>query len=392
MMNNDGESILNAAIALAPLIRERRDEIERGRRLPPSLVDALKKAGVFRIAMPRVWGGPELDPMTQLRVIEALSVADGSVGWCAMIGGEGAYLSGFLDQPVAREMYSDIDSVTAVALTVTGKAAKTKGGYRVSGRWPFASGCQHSTWLVGGCLVCDGDRQLTGSSGVPLTRQCFFPTKEVQILDTWHTTGLRGSGSCDFEIADLFVPEERTFSFQELKFYREGPLYRFFFNILFNFCGPALGIARAAIDALIDAGTRPRRMTTVGGKLQAGELRDDGFVQDSAGRAEATLAAARAYLFTTMSEFWDTLVARREIPPRLLAHFLMVSGQVHAMSTQAVEYAYKARGGSSVYASNILDRCMRDVLTINQHTVNSLRSYAMAGRILLGLPPELLLL
>jgi indole-3-acetate monooxygenase len=391
-MNQDGESILNAVTALAPVIRERRDEVERARRLPPELVDALKKAGVFRIAMPRAWGGPELDPITQLRVIEALSVADASVGWCVMIGGEGGYLSGFLEQQVAREMYSDIDAVTAVALTPTGKAIKTKSGYRVSGRWPFASGCQHSTWLVGGCLVYDGDRQLTDSSGVPLTRQCFVPTKEARILDTWYTTGLRGSGSCDFEITDFSVPEERTFSFQELNFYREGPLYRFFFNVLFNFCGPALGVTRAAIDALIDAGTRPRRMTTVGGKLQAGELRDDGFVQDSAGRAESTLAAARAYLFATISEFWDTLVARREIPPRLLAHFLMVSSQVYAMGTQAVEYAYKARGGSSVYTTNILDRCMRDVLTMNQHTVNSLRSYTMAGRILLGLPPEQLLL
>jgi alkylation response protein AidB-like acyl-CoA dehydrogenase len=391
-MNHDGESILNAATALAPAIRERGDQIERERRLPLDLVDALKKAGVFRIAMPRAWGGPELDPITQLRVIEALSVADASVGWCAMIGSEGGYLSGFLDQQVAREMYSDIDAVTAVALTPTGKAVKTKGGYRVSGRWPFGSGCQHSTWLVGGCLVYEGDRQLTDSSGVPLTRQCFFPTKEAQILDNWYTTGLRGSGSCDFVISDFSVPEERTFSFQELKFYREGPLYRFFFNVLFNFCGPALGGPRAAIDALIEAGTRPRRATTIGGKLQAGELRDDGFVQDSVARAEASLAAARAYLFTTISEFWEALVARREILPHLLAHFLMVSSQVYAMSAQAVEYAYKARGGSSVYASNILDRCMRDALTMNQHTINSLRSYTMAGRILMGLPPELLLL
>jgi alkylation response protein AidB-like acyl-CoA dehydrogenase len=391
-MNDDSQSILNAATALAPAIRERRDQIERERRLPRELVDSLKKAGVFRIAMPRAWGGPELDPITQLRVIEALSVADASVGWCAMIGSEGGYLSGFLDQQVAREMYSDIDAVTAVALTPTGKAVKTKGGYRVSGRWPFASGCQHSTWLVGGCLVYEGDRQLHDSSGVPLTRQCFFPMKEAQILDTWYSTGLRGSGSCDFVITDFSVPEERTFSFQDLKFYREGPLYRFFFNVLFNFGGPALGVAQAAIDALIDSGTRPRRMTTIDGKLQAGELRDDGFVQESLARAEATLGAARAYLFTTISEFWDTFVARREIPSRLLAHFLMASSQVYAMSTQTVEYVYKAGGGSSVYAGNILDHCVRDILTMNQHAVNSLRSYTMSGRILMGLPPEQLLL
>jgi alkylation response protein AidB-like acyl-CoA dehydrogenase len=386
-----GEQILANVIALAPTVRESRDEIERERRLPVHLVDAMKKGGAFRIAMPREWGGPELDPMSQLAILEALSIADASVGWCAMIGCSGGYLTGFLEQKVAREMYPDIDVFTANALTPTGRALKVKDGYRVSGRWPFGSGCQHSTWLVGGCMVYEGDRQSFTSEGVPATRQCFFPTRDAEILDTWYTTGLRGSGSCDFAINDYFVPEERTFSYQDVKFYRSGPLYRFFANLLFHFPGPALGVARAAIDTLIDAGTRPRRLTTVGGKLQAGELRDDAFVQDAVGRAEAILAAARAYLFNTMSEVWDELVGGREIPPRLLAHFLMVHSHVYAMSTQAVELVYKARGGSSVYSSGLLDRCMRDALTMNQHVTNSLRSYGMAGRILLGLPGEFLL-
>jgi indole-3-acetate monooxygenase len=386
-----GEQILANVIALAPTIRECRDEIERERRLPVHLVDAMKKAGAFRIAMPREWGGPELDPMSQIRIIEALSAADASVGWCAMIGCSGGYLTGFLDQKVAREMYPDIDVFTANALTLTGRAFKVKGGYRVSGRWPFGSGCQHSTWLMGGCMVYEGDRQSFTSEGIPVTRQCFFPIRDAEILDTWYTTGLRGSGSCDFAINDYFIPEERTFSYQDLKFCRSGPLYQSWLNLLFHVSGPALGVARAAIDALIDAGTRPRRLTIVDGKLQAGELRDEAYVQDAVGRAEAILGAARAYSFTTMSEIWDQLVGGREIPPRLQAHLMMVHPQVYAMSTQAVELVYKARGGSSVYSSGLLDRCMRDALTMNQHVVNSLRSYGMAGRILLGLPGEFLL-
>jgi alkylation response protein AidB-like acyl-CoA dehydrogenase len=126
--NNDAESILNAATALTPLIQESREEIERGRRLPLHLVDALKKAGAFRMPMPREWGGPELDPLSQLRIVEALSAADASVGWCVMIGCDSGYFSGFLDQQVAREIYPDLDMVTASSLIPRGRAVKVKGG------------------------------------------------------------------------------------------------------------------------------------------------------------------------------------------------------------------------------------------------------------------------
>src|SRR2546428_7745771 len=214
--NNDAASILSAATALTPMIHACREDMEHERRLPLHLVDALKKAGVFRMTMPRDWGGAELDPLSQLRIIEALSAADASVGWCVMIGCDSGYFSGFLNQQVAREMYPDLDAVTGSALTLTGRAVRVEGGYRVSGRWPFSSGCQHSAWLVGGCLVYDGEQPRLRPHGVPDTRQCYGPAEAVSILDTWYTTGLRGSGSHDFTVSDCFVPEERTFSYQEL--------------------------------------------------------------------------------------------------------------------------------------------------------------------------------
>jgi indole-3-acetate monooxygenase len=391
--SNEAGAILSAAIALAPMIHECREEIERGRRLPLHLVDALKRAGVFRMTMPRAWGGAELDPLSQLRVIEALSAADASVGWCVMIGCDSGYFSGFLDQQVAREMYPDVDAVTGSALTLTGRAVKVTGGYRVSGRWPFSSGCQHSAWLVGGCLVYDGDQPRLRPNGVPETRQCYVPAESATILDTWYTTGLRGSGSHDFTVSDCFVPEERTFSYQELKFYRPGPLYRFPMNILFKFAGVPLGVARAALEALIEAGQQPSRLTTVGGRAAPPRtLREEEFVQDAVGRAATLLGAARAYLFATVGDLWEALEAGREVAPRQRAEFQMVHTQVFAMCTEAVELLYKARGGSAVYAGNVLDRCLRDIVTMNQHVINSLRAYAMGGRILLGLPAEELLL
>lgn len=390
------DSTLAAAIALAPLIAGYREEIETGRRLPAPLVAALQQAGVFRMTMPREWGGPELDPLSQLRIIEALSAADASVGWCVMIGCDSGYLSGFLDQQVAREMYPDLDMVTASSLIPRGRAVPVAGGYRVSGRWPFASGCQHSAWIVGGCLVYDDERSdqpRLGPTGVPETRQCFLPAEAVSILDTWHTTGLRGSGSHDVTVSDCFVPQERTYSYPQLEFYRPGSLYRFPLNILYKFAAVPLGVARAALDALVEAGEQPSRLTAIGGEAAPPRaLRDEEFVQDAVGRAAALLGAARAYLYTTVGELWATLEAGQPPSPQQGTDFQLVHAQVFAMCTAAVELLYKARGGSAVYAGNRLDRCLRDVLTMNQHVINSSRAYTIGGRQVLGLPVVQLLL
>ena len=160
--------VLHATIGLAEQIRAAGDEIEMGRRIPPSISVAMKEAGVFGMAMPRAWGGPELDPLMQIRVIEALAMADGSVGWCAMIGCDSGYITAFLDQDVARNMYADVFVATGAAATTTGKAQRVPGGYRVSGRFPFVSGCHHCEWAWLGCAVFAGWRaalQRQGGAG-----------------------------------------------------------------------------------------------------------------------------------------------------------------------------------------------------------------------------------
>ncbi len=390
---NDAESILQAVTALVPHIIASREEIERERRLPFPIVEGLKKAGAFRMTMPRDWGGAEIDPLSQLRIVETLSAADASVGWCVMIGCDSGYLSGFLDQQVARDMYPDLDTVTACSLLPRGRAEKIPGGYRVSGRWPFSSGCQHSAWIIGGCLVYEDEQPRLRPNGMPETRQCYMPAEQVSILDTWYTTGLRGSGSHDFAVENYFVPDERTFSYQDLTFHRSGSLYRFPLNILFKFAGVPLGVARTALEALIEAGEKPSRLIAkMGQGATSKTLREEEFVQDAVGRAAAMIGAARAYAFSVMSELWNTLEARQEITPRQWADIQLVHPQVYSMCTEAVELLFKARGGSAVYTDNILDRCLRDLLTMNQHVLNSLRTYGMSGRLLFRLPPENILL
>jgi indole-3-acetate monooxygenase len=175
-----GARTFEAARELAPKIRAAADEIEQERRLPMHLVREMQRAGVFRMAMPQAWGGPELDFLTQLRVIEALSIADASAGWCTMIGVDGGYLTAYIDQAVAREMYRDLDAVTAVTFAPPGKAVKTRDGFVVNGRWPFGSGCQHATWLIGHFLVFDGDSLRVGPNGLPETRFGFLPAGKAR--------------------------------------------------------------------------------------------------------------------------------------------------------------------------------------------------------------------
>jgi alkylation response protein AidB-like acyl-CoA dehydrogenase len=383
--------VLHAAIAMAAEIRTAGDEIERERRLPQSIARALKNAGVFGMAMPRSWGGPELDPLTQFRVIEALAMADGSVGWCAMINCDGGYVTAFLEQAVARAMYPDIQVGTAAAATPTGKARRVPGGYRVSGRFPFSSGCQHCEWVWLGCIVVDDDAApQVNSNAVPETRQCLVKLSQCEILDTWYTTGLRGTGSNDLALSDVFVEAEHTFSFQDPALIkRPGPLYAFPYMFFAKGSAPALGIARHAVDALIEvASDKPARRYTSGDQLLSpGMLRDEVFVQEAVGRAEAMLTSARAYQFEVMGDLWTTLTRGGELSSAQIAHFTTAHTHVIGTCVEVVQLVCKAAGGTAVYQKGPFERCLRDVLTTNQHLMASLKTYEMAGRFLLGLKP-----
>jgi indole-3-acetate monooxygenase len=386
----DDSPILHAAIGLAGQIREASEEIEQGRRIVPRIAAAMKDAGVFGMPMPRAWGGPELDALTQFRVIEALAMADASVGWCAMIGCDGGYMTAFLDDAVGRAMYPDLLVATAAAATTTGQARRVPGGYRVTGRFPFLSGCQHSEWAWLGCIVIDGGAARLDTNGVPETRQCFVRLSQSEILDTWHTTGLRGTGSNDIAVHDLFVEDERSFSFQDQRLVkRAGPLYAFPFMFTAKGAAPALGVARSAIDAFVErAAGKPARRYTIGEAIEAPKaVRDDVFVQEAVGRAETQLAAARAYYFEVMGDLWNTLLDGEQPSERQVALFTSTYTHVVGACVDVVQLIYKAAGGTAVYQKGPLDRCLRDVLTMNQHVVGTLRTYEMSGRLLLGLQP-----
>lgn len=250
MSGIDQSSFIEAAKALRPEICASADEIETTRRLPELLVTAMAQTGLFRLWIPRSLGGEETDPITLIQVVEEVSRADGSVGWCLAIGGTYGAFGGYLSPEAAGEIYGADRLVrTAGAFRPFGEASVVEGGYRITGRWPLGSGCQHSAWIVGGCRITEGGRPLLAAEGTPVTRILFFPAAQCEILDTWHSIGLRGTGSHDYTVSDLFVPTRHSLSFRDPPA-QPGPLYAMptiahFATVL---AAVPLGIARHAID------------------------------------------------------------------------------------------------------------------------------------------------
>ncbi|NJN53071.1 MAG: hypothetical protein HC809_16235 [Gammaproteobacteria bacterium] len=188
-------------------------DIESARRVPDDIVELLRDAGVFRMNMPRSWGGPEMTSMAQVEVIEALSRADASVGWCAFIWCDSGIYSGYLDDAPARALYPRLDMPQSGWIYPAAAAEKVTGGYRVTGRWIFGSGSQHCDVLAAGVSIVANGRPVLDGHGKPSWRVLLAPRDQFQIHDTWYTTGLRGTGSNDYSADDLFVPEQHSFSF-----------------------------------------------------------------------------------------------------------------------------------------------------------------------------------
>jgi indole-3-acetate monooxygenase len=365
------------------MVEQYRDEGERERRLPQPLFQAMRDGGLFSLWVPRSLGGAEVDIETSLCVVEELSRLDGAVGWNVMIAGNTSILWSNLAPAVTAEMMLE-HSGHVIAGTVTsgsGQAYPVPGGFRVSGRWPFASGCHQADWLVCVCHIIDDGQPRTAPDGTPQPYTFVLPAAACEILDTWHTVGLRGTGSHDFQVQDLFVPGGRYFAARGARSYQSGPLYNTSFYHLWapNIAAVALGIARAAIDLFVDvaATKRPTRITVVLAQRET--------VQEKVGQAEALVRSSRAFLFETVRETWPLLEAGVPVPERLTALNRLASSTAVEYAKSAVDLVFTLAGTTSVYTRSRLERCFRDVHVVQQHAVVAPAGVIMAGRQLLGL-------
>jgi alkylation response protein AidB-like acyl-CoA dehydrogenase len=370
---------------LVPLILASRDEAEQIRRVPPRVAEALAAAGFFQMFLPRSMGGPELDPLAVFHAIEEISKADGSIGWATMIATDVSLALGWLPAEIGRQLCGHPANFRgAGSLRPLGYAYPGNGGYRVRGHWNFASGIDHANWLYCPCIVMDEDKPRLTEAGTPKVRAMLVPSDQATIQDTWSVVGMRGTGSQDFVLNDVWVPDART-CFLGDRAVEAGPLYdpRLVLVILFiPVAANSLGIARGAIETFIElaARTTSTRSTDV--------LRDRPLVQTRLAEAEAILNAARAYVIGSVGALWGEICAGSSDLSLAIAHVRLAV--VHAMheAVRSVDLVFHAAGTNAIYTRNPLERYFRDIHVAVQHNAAFPAQYESAGKVLMGLRPS----
>jgi indole-3-acetate monooxygenase len=378
------KALLERARDIGPLVRSESEACEAARRLSPVVVAALRDAGVFSMAMSRSLGGPELSPLEQMDVIEELSAADGSTGWCAMINSDGGYVTAFLDREVASAMYPSLDLPTAVVANPSGQAVIEPGGYRLSGRWSFVSGSTHAEWFFLNAIVIDRGEVQPGVEGLPRLVMLAVHRTDLVLHDTWHTSGLCATASGDVAVDHTFVPEERTFSLLQDQARDPAALYRWRWMFFVNLGSVPLGIARAALAEAVElAATKVVAPTLALAREEPG-------LQESIGQAHALLGSARAYLYDTVGRVWDALLDEGCVPQELWTHYRLALTTAAHSSKRAVALVYESLGTSCIHRGSTIGRRYRDLTTLAQHMLTQPKTYGSSGRVLLGLEPQAL--
>jgi alkylation response protein AidB-like acyl-CoA dehydrogenase len=364
---------------LTPALRAAAADADDRRALAPEVTTLLKSAEVFQLLAPQSIGGHEVDPLTFLDVVEQAAYADGSVGWCTMIGGCYATFGGMMPIDGARELFGDPDTICAGAFRPNGAAVEVDDGYRVTGRWQLGSGSHHATWFIGGAVIMRHGQPVMAPSGMPLMREFFFPARETQVIDTWDSTGLRGTASHDYAVTDVFVPHARTVWFQEPPT-NDGALYRIAPIAMFaTFIGAVpLGIARHALDEFIELSQSkvPVLSQTV--------LADKPIANDKLGRAKALVDSSRVYLRDALARVWGKVVDGDPCTLEDRGELWLAATHAAHRAVEAIELLYVAAGADSVYRRTALDRCLRDARTSAQHICSQELNFEIMGRMLTG--------
>ena len=387
----DAQPLVQAAAALQPALRDYHDEIEREQRLPKALVERLRAAGFYTMVIPRALGGLQVDPLTYLRVVELLAEGAGSVGWNLANNSIGQLVTLGLPDEGVHEIYSrGADTIIAgTAVPGGGQAVPVAGGYRVSGRWQFGSGCQESAWMLGSFQILDDGQPRRRPDGGSLYWRGVFPRTEAEIVPgSWDVAGLRGTGSFDWTVENVFLPERRTMPQVGIPLDNQWERWPGITYALPVQCwvGPhhsavITGIARAGIDALIELAVEktPRGRT--------GMLCENPQVQDAIGRADAILNAGRAYRSAQIAELWATVAAGNETTLEQRARCRLASIYAGDSAREAMDLVYRHGGSTSFKRASRLAECWRDLHVVGQTVTIAPEWYPIGGRVYLGMDP-----
>ena len=366
-------SVVDAAAEVAEFVEANADEAARLRRLPGSTVEALASRDLMRMCVPQVYGGPEAPAPDLLRAVMALAAADGAAGWCSMIASTTSSMSAFLPAEGAREIYGDPSVVTGgvFAPNGTGTVATVDGvvGVQVSGRWAWGSGTQHCEWILGGA-ACD-DQSF---------RLCWFPSAAVVFHDTWHTGGMRGSGSLDFSVDEAFAPDHRTMRPGVSEPVVDCALAHFpnFALLAASVAAVGLGVARHALDELIElaAAKTPQ--------FSRSALADNSFTRIEVARAEGSLRSARAFLLDEVSRAWEAVETGSSVSLERRTAIRLAAVHAATAAADVADTAYTLAGGSAVYDTSVLGRCLRDAHVVTQHIQTAPKLLEKIGALIFG--------
>ncbi len=382
--------LANAHPALSPFIdriKGQAQHIEDARQFSGPLANEMVEAGLFRLLVPKKYGGHEVHPSVMIDTLMAAAAADGAVGWNLMIGNTTGLLSASLPEEWATRLYGDNPNSVSVGVTAPlGKAVQESGGLRVSGRWPFGSGSHLATWICGGCHIIENGAPKPDPHGMPETLLVFFHRDDVTIHDNWHVSGLRGTGSNDIEVRDLLVPEGRWVVLGG-KPRIDAPLYRFptLGLLALGVSSVAVGIAERAISEFIEL---------AGGKVPTGSTRslaNRSRAQQDLAEAEATIASASAFIHQTVGAIYDHAAAGGKVVMDEKARLRLAATHATWSSVNAVDKLYHAAGGSAIYEKSTLQRCLRDVHVATQHLMVAQPTLEVVGKVMLGIDPKTLL-
>jgi alkylation response protein AidB-like acyl-CoA dehydrogenase len=377
MTNLDPEAIARSHLAE---IRARADEIEAARRLPADLSRKLAASGLYRVWVPKRYGGIEAPLVPGLRMLETLATADASVAWCGFIATTSSTALAGLPEATAREIFATPETLICGVFAPHGRADKESGGFRVTGQWAFGSGTQNADWVLGGCGFFEGGAPLRSESGAPRQHMVIVPAAQVSFLDTWQVSGLCGTGSTDFRLDGVLVPEERVVGWL-VKRPPPLPLYAFpnFTLLAMGIGAVALGVGRAAIAELVQlaAAKQPTHSSKT--------LAERGDVQASVARAEADLRAARAFYYEAAEAGWEAATSGGGVAIPLRRDIRVATTHAVHAAVRVTQGMYECGGGTSLYRRSPLQRYLRDAHAMTQHVMVARATWETAGRAYLGI-------
>ncbi|MES2493610.1 MAG: hypothetical protein V4579_10070 [Pseudomonadota bacterium] len=368
---------------LCAVVERNRTEIARARRLPPEVVEGYRDADLYRILVPADLGGAGLGPMEHLDLSERMAFHDASAGWNLAVGPALGYFSGFMPPEQVHALFARDTAAMAGSGAPQGVARRVPGGYRVSGRFSWASGIDQAHWVYGGCFVhAEGAPEML-ADGRPRTIMAFAPKAEAVVHECWDVSGLVATNSTEFTLDDVFVPEDRIVRGELDRVWHDAALFRLPMTVFgFALTGVPLGTARRAVEGL-------KHLAQAKDAPGRGRLADNGYAQYAVGKAEALVEAGRTNLRDAFARLWALAEAGEPAPWAVRAR--VRRAVVHAVesSLEAVQLCARAAGGSALFTGLPFEAAVRDVTAMCGHLVFQRTMMEDAGKVSFGQAPTL---